>query len=84
MLQGRFIREDPIGLRAGINLYSYVKNDPTRFRDPMGENPVVIVAGVALVEALVHRYFSSRAESFFPNSKFLSLYRFWASLRVFR
>lgn len=33
---GRFISEDPIGLRGGNNFYSYVHNDPTRFRDPSG------------------------------------------------
>jgi RHS repeat-associated protein len=32
----RFIREDPIGLAGGINLYSYVENDPVSFRDPWG------------------------------------------------
>ena len=33
----RFISEDPIGLtNCDMNLYSYVKNSPTSFRDPMG------------------------------------------------
>jgi RHS repeat-associated protein len=34
--QGRFTAEDPLGLRGGINLFGYVANNPTRFRDPTG------------------------------------------------
>lgn len=33
---GRFISEDPIGLLGGINLYSYVKNNPVNMIDPRG------------------------------------------------
>lgn len=33
---GRFINEDPIGLLAGINMYSYVKNNATNLIDPWG------------------------------------------------
>jgi RHS repeat-associated protein len=33
---GRFVSEDPLELRGGINFYSYVQNDPLRFVDPMG------------------------------------------------
>jgi RHS repeat-associated protein len=35
MLQ-RFISEDPSGLSAGINLYTYADNNPVSFRDPFG------------------------------------------------
>ena len=33
---GRFISEDPIRWLGGINLYAYVENDPTNYRDPWG------------------------------------------------
>ena len=32
----RFISEDPIGLLGGINFFSYVGNQPTRYNDPSG------------------------------------------------
>ncbi len=36
----RFIAEDPIGFRGGINLYRYVRNNPTRWTDPIGHGPI--------------------------------------------
>jgi RHS repeat-associated protein len=33
---GRFLSEDPIGLWGGLNLYRYVKNNPTGYIDPSG------------------------------------------------
>jgi RHS repeat-associated protein len=33
---GRFLSPDPIGLRGGPNLYSYVSNSPLRYCDPAG------------------------------------------------
>lgn len=38
---GRFISEDPIGFYGGINLYSYVENQPQRFADPFGLFPSI-------------------------------------------
>jgi RHS repeat-associated protein len=34
---GRFISPDPIGLEGGLNLYSYVENEPVNEVDPEGE-----------------------------------------------
>lgn len=36
----RFISEDPIKFRGGINLYRYVRNNPTRWTDPTGHGPI--------------------------------------------
>ncbi len=37
---GRFTSEDPIGFEGGdVNLYGYVHNRPTMFRDPLGLQP---------------------------------------------
>jgi RHS repeat-associated protein len=33
---GRFLNEDPIRFRSGINFYAYVRNNPTLFIDPRG------------------------------------------------
>jgi RHS repeat-associated protein len=34
---GRFLSEDPVGYVEGLNLYSYVDNDPINWIDPSGE-----------------------------------------------
>jgi RHS repeat-associated protein len=45
---GRFITQDPIGHLGGVNLYAYVRNEPVRFRDPLGlQSPYGYLAPVS-------------------------------------
>ena len=47
---GRYGQSDPIGIRAGLNTYSYTKSNPLRWIDPYGlrcKNVVDIVVGPA-------------------------------------
>jgi RHS repeat-associated protein len=41
----RFISEDPIGFRGGINVYAYAWNSPAIWRDPLGLDVIVAVYG---------------------------------------
>ena len=34
--QGRFVSEDPIGLKGGLNFYGFVENNPVNSLDPLG------------------------------------------------
>jgi RHS repeat-associated protein len=35
---GRFLSEDQVGFTAGVNFYSYARNDPVNFNDPTGND----------------------------------------------
>jgi len=37
---GRFLSEDSVAFREGVNFYRYVRNNPTRFTDPSGHGVV--------------------------------------------
>lgn len=39
-IAGRFLQTDPVGYKADLDLYSYVKADPLDFEDPTGEQPI--------------------------------------------
>jgi RHS repeat-associated protein len=44
---GRFVSADPIGFRGGINFYRYARNNPPRYRDPLGLWAAGVGVGVA-------------------------------------
>lgn len=50
---GRFISEDPLGLRAGFNGYGYARNNPLRYTDPLGLFPA---CGSAIQDFRVYDY----------------------------
>lgn len=45
---GRFLREDPIHFGAGLNFYSYVRNNSVNRKDPMGLWQLTIGGGEGL------------------------------------
>lgn len=50
---GRFISEDPIGTKGGLNVYGYVNGDPVSMIDPSGELGIIgAVAGFGIDVAL--------------------------------
>jgi RHS repeat-associated protein len=40
----RFVSEDPIEFAGGLNLYSYVENDPANAKDPLGLHGIILGA----------------------------------------
>ena len=66
---GRFISEDPAGLRGGANSYAYVGNDPTDATDPSGKIlNVAIGAGLGFVGDLAVQYITrDQTKPFSPD-----------------
>ena len=54
---GRFISQDPTGFNGGdANLYGYVLESPMNFRDPSGQCPWCIIAGIGAIYGGVEAY----------------------------
>ena len=50
-MTGKFLQQDSIGLRGGLNLYRYVRNNPSNYVDPTGRIVGLAVFIPALVES---------------------------------
>ncbi len=72
--QGRFLSEDPLGIMAGPNLYSYVYDYPIGLGDPSGQQagaaPALASApgtiGVVVVGGLVIGWVAGRGIGHIP------------------
>jgi RHS repeat-associated protein len=56
---GRFISEDPLGLQAGVNFYSYVSNNPVDWTDPTGLCKCGLKKGPEYYIHVAGRFFSA-------------------------
>ena len=72
---GRFISRDPIGIAGGINLYSYVANNPLKYTDPTGMVGIYMDFGTAIdtiiFQPIVASYnqLANQVWSWFNNNK---------------
>jgi RHS repeat-associated protein len=72
---GRFISEDPIGLEGGINLYTFVENNPLNFIDPSGEIPLIGIVVTGIIGGLTGgaiEYGSQMAYQYWNDGEFRS------------
>ncbi len=63
---GRFLQPDPIGVAGGINLYAYANNNPLRWFDPWGLDPVSVEGAQGGISAggggLLYRMFGGEGQ----------------------
>lgn len=70
-LPGRFLNEDPIGFKGGLNFYRYVFNMPILLADPMGQAPRCVATTSGIVcdgDQSPLDFQKSQVQALFPGS----------------
>ncbi|HID28729.1 MAG TPA: hypothetical protein EYP19_01855, partial [Desulfobacterales bacterium] len=52
---GRYLQADPIGFDGGLNPYSYANNNPLKYVDPHGTNPLAAAAALVAAKVAIKR-----------------------------
>lgn len=58
-MMGRFITVDPINIAGGLNLYTYVFNNPLKYSDPDGRDIVIATIAIILIITILANQFAA-------------------------